>query len=55
MNGKRVPITIPVFKKGDKKSPENYRGITLLSSVIKLFTKFIEAIISEHVNISGEQ
>lgn len=42
-------ITVPVFKKGEKTDPENYRGISLLGSVTKLFTK----IIAEEVASTG--
>ena len=34
-------IIIPLFKKGDKNCPSNYRGITLLSCFSKLFTTVI--------------
>ena len=29
---------VPVFKKADRENPENYRGITLISCIGKLFT-----------------
>jgi len=32
---------VPLFKKGDPNLPENYRGITLLSTFGKLFTKVL--------------
>lgn len=35
----KTSIIIPIYKKSDKKQPENYRGITLLSFVLKLITK----------------
>ena len=31
-------VIIPIYKKGDKKKPENYRGITLISTLSKMFT-----------------
>lgn len=32
---------IPIHKKGDKNKPDNYRGITLMNSITKLFTSVI--------------
>lgn len=47
-------ITIPILKKGDKNSPEIYRGTTLLSSNMKLPKKIIDPVISKHINISEQ-
>lgn len=37
----KTSITISIYKKSDKKRLENYRGITLLSFVLKLITKIM--------------
>ena len=34
-------IIVPVYKKGDVNNPDNYRGITLLSHMSKLFTSIL--------------
>ena len=36
-------IIIPIFKKGNPNDIKNYRGITLLSTLSKLFTKVIHS------------
>jgi hypothetical protein len=33
---------IPLFKKGSKTNPDNYRGITLLNTTLKLFTSYFK-------------
>ena len=38
---------VPLFKKGDQNQPENYRGITLLSTFGKLFTRILNNILSK--------
>uniref|UniRef100_A0A1W7R9N5 Endonuclease-reverse transcriptase HmRTE-e01 n=1 Tax=Hadrurus spadix TaxID=141984 RepID=A0A1W7R9N5_9SCOR len=35
-------IIIPIFKKGDRKRCENYRGVTLISHIAKLFERILE-------------
>lgn len=47
-------ITVPVFKRGIKTDPINYRGISLLSSTQKLLTKILDKEI-EKTGISDEQ
>lgn len=45
-------VVIPIFKKGDVKDPGNYRGITLLSCVGKLFTSLINSRLTEYLNVN---
>ena len=48
---------IPVYKKGNKNEPENYRGITLLSCLGKLFTSILNnrlSIWAENNNVFQE-
>ena len=40
-NGERAVLFIYIFKKGDREDPANYRGITLLSVVGKVFCKIL--------------
>ena len=37
----REGLIVNLFKKGDKEDPDNYRGITLLSVVGKVFCKIL--------------
>ena len=38
----REGLIVNLFKKGDKEDPGNYRGITLLSVVCKVFCKILD-------------
>lgn len=46
--GERIPedweigIVVPLFKKGDSKDCNNYRGITLLSTMLKIYERILE-------------
>ncbi|XP_014488820.1 PREDICTED: uncharacterized protein LOC106751991 [Dinoponera quadriceps] len=48
-------ITISIFNKSNKKIPQNYRGIILLSAMLKLMTRIITEYIGNQILISEEQ
>jgi len=37
----RTAIVIPIHKKGDRDNPDNYRGISLLNTRYKIYSKII--------------
>lgn len=51
----KTSILIPIFKKGNKQIPDNYRGINLLNTVLKITTKIIHSKLSELITLSDEQ
>ena len=46
----REGLIVSLFKKGDKEDPGNYRGITLLSVVGKLFCKILNDRLVQHLS-----
>lgn len=52
---RRTSIMILLFKKGEKSGPNNYRGINLLCTTLKLTTKIISNKITSLTQISEEQ
>ena len=54
-NDWKASVTIPVFTKGSKSDLENYRGITLMNSTTKLFTKLILNQLLKHISPREEQ
>ena len=40
---RKIAKVVPIFKKGDKRKPENYRPISLLSSISKAFEKLLQS------------
>ena len=55
----KIAKIIPICKKGDKRKPENYRPISLLSSISKVFEKLLQSRMikfsEENSIISGNQ
>ena len=49
----RAGDIVNIFKKGDRKDPGNYRGITLLNVVGKLYTKVIDSRLSTWLDTHG--
>ena len=49
-----VGLVIPIFKKGNPNEPENYRGITLLSCIGKLFTSMINTRLNAWAEINNK-
>jgi hypothetical protein len=37
----RKAVVIPIFKKGDRRDPKNYRGISILNTRYKAYCKII--------------
>ena len=44
-----LPVIVPIYKKGNKSDPANYRGIALLSSLGKLFLVILHNRLQEFV------
>ena len=55
----KIAKVITICKKGDKRKPENYRPISLLSSISKVFEKLLQLrmikFCGKNSNISGNQ
>ena len=47
-------LIVNLFKKGDKEDPGNYRGITLLSVVGKVFCKVLNDRLVQHLDKIGK-
>ena len=50
----REGLIVNLFKKGDKEDPGNYRGITLLSVVGKVFCKVINNRLVQYLDCGGK-
>jgi len=37
----RNAVITPIFKKGDRREPKNYRGISILNTCYKLYSKIL--------------
>ena len=48
-----MAIIVPIFKKGDVRNPDNYRGISLLSCMCKLFTTALNVRLTAYADEEG--
>ena len=51
----RTNVVIPIFKKGERRLPDNYRAINLLNTHLKLTTKIIPNKLDKIIKIHDEQ
>ena len=49
----REGLIVNIFKKGDREDPANYRGITLLSVVRKVFCKILNNRLVQYLDKEG--
>ena len=45
-------VIVPIFKKGDDYNPDNYRGISLLSIVSKVFTAILNKRLKRKIKLA---
>ena len=48
----REGLIVSLFKKGDREDPDNYRGITLLNVVGKLYSRMINNRLLKHLELN---
>jgi len=46
----RIVIVTPIYKKGQKEDPGNYRLVSLTSVLVKITESFIPSALTEHVS-----
>lgn len=51
----RTSLIVPVYKTGDKQDCSNYRGITLLSTAMKLYEKILDRKIRQKIEATLEE
>ena len=49
----KLQTIIPIYKKGNKTLPENYRPVSLTSHLTKLFERIIRKKIMQHIEVNN--
>jgi len=47
----RHAVITPIFKKGDRREPKNYRGISILNTCYKLYSKILNMKLQEYSEV----
>jgi len=50
MSGEMLLLT-PIFKKGDRREPKNYRGISILNTCYKLYSKILNMKLQKYTEV----
>ena len=47
----RNPVITPMFKKGDRREPQNYRGISILKSCYELYSEILNMKLQKYLEV----
>ena len=50
-NEKRSVVLTPIFQKGDRREPKNYRGISILNTCYKIYSKILNMKLQNYLEL----